>query len=45
MLTDSGKDLANKREQIVIDFLYNLFMEEDAPEWTEYLNNYLENRE
>ena len=41
MLTDSGKEEAKNRHQIVVDFLYHLFAEENAPEWTEYLNNYL----
>lgn len=41
MLTDSGKEESKKRHQIVVDFLYHLFNEENAPEWTEYLNNYL----
>ncbi len=38
MLTDSGKEEAQNRHQIVVDFLYHLFAEENAPEWTEYLN-------
>lgn len=25
----------------IVDFLYHLFNEENAPEWIEYLNNYL----
>ena len=41
MLTDSGKEESKNRHQIVVDFLYHLFNEENAPEWTEYLNNYL----
>ena len=41
MLTESGKKEAQERHQIVVDFLYHLFQEENAPEWTEYLNNYL----
>ena len=41
MLTDSGKEESKNRHQIVVDFLYHLFKEENAPEWTEYLNNYL----
>lgn len=41
MLTDSGKEESKNRHQIVIDFLYHLFNEENAPEWTKYLNNYL----
>ena len=41
MLTDSGKEESKNRHQIVVDFLYHLFNEEIAPEWIEYLNNYL----
>lgn len=41
MLTDSGKKEAESRHQIIVDFLYHLFDEENAPEWTEYLDNYL----
>lgn len=41
MLTDIGKKEAIDRHQIVVDFLYHLFSEEDAPEWTEYLDSYL----
>lgn len=41
MLTDSGKKEAESRHQIIVDFLYHLFEEENAPEWTEYLDNYL----
>lgn len=41
MLTDAGKKEAATRHNIVVDFLYHFFDEVDAPEWTEYLNNYL----
>lgn len=41
MLTDPGKNEAIDRHQIIIDLLYHLFDEEDTPEWTEYLNEYL----
>lgn len=41
MMTESGKIEANKRHQIVVDILYHLFNEENAPEWKEYLDNYL----
>ena len=41
MLTDSGKEESKNRHKIVVEFLYNLFEEENAPEWIEYLNNYL----
>ena len=43
MLTDSGKDEAKERHQIIVDFLYHFFDEEDAPEWTKYLDDYLKN--
>ncbi len=42
MLTESGKEEALKRHQIIVDMLYHLFEEENAPEWAEYLNRYLE---
>lgn len=41
ILTKSGQELANKRRQVIIDFLYNFFEEENEPEWTEYLDNFL----
>lgn len=41
MLTDSGREESKNRHQIIVDFLYHLFAEENAPEWTKYLNNYL----
>ena len=44
MLTESGKREAEIREKIVIDFLYQLFREENAVEWRNYLNRYLDNR-
>ena len=42
MMTNSGKKEAESRHQIVVDMLYHLFEEEDAPEWTEYLDKYLQ---
>lgn len=41
MLTESGKEEAKSRHQIIVDFLYHLFNEENAAEWVEYLNNYI----
>ena len=41
MLTESGKKEAELRHQIVIDFLYHLFDEENVHEWVEYLDNYI----
>lgn len=45
MLTDSGKEESKNRHQILVDFLYHLFSEENAPEWIEYLDNFIETRE
>lgn len=42
MLTASGRELASKRHQIIVDFLKEFFEEEDCPEWIDYLNNYLD---
>lgn len=44
MMTESGKQEAQGRHQIIVDILYHLFEEENAPEWTEYLNEYLEKK-
>ena len=41
MLNESGKKEAKGRQQIVVDILYHLFEEENVPEWTQYLNEYL----
>ncbi len=41
MLTESGYKEALKRHNIVVDFLRNLFEEEEALDWLDYLNNYL----
>ena len=41
MLTNSGKEEAKERHNIIVDFLYHLFNEENAQEWTFYLDNYL----
>jgi len=41
MLTASGKQEATKRHEIVIvEFLRNLFEEENTPNWLEYLDKY-----
>ncbi len=42
MLTESGKKEASIRYQAMIDFLYHYFDEVTAPEWTQYLDDYLE---
>ena len=44
MLTKSGQEEAKSRHQIVVDFLYRMFDEENAPEWKEYLDAYLRKR-
>ena len=41
MLTDSGKKEAIERHNIMVEFLYHFFKEENVPEWTQYLDNYL----
>ena len=41
MLTESGKEEAEERHQIIVDILYHLFDEEDTPDWKECLDNYL----
>ena len=41
MLTESGKKEIEKRHQITVDILYQLFDEENALDWKEYLDNYL----
>lgn len=40
MLTESGKEEAQSRYQIIVDFLYHLFDEENVPEWIDYLDEY-----
>ena len=41
MLTKSGQEEGIKRHEIVVQFLYNLFSEENALEWIDYLTEYL----
>lgn len=41
MLTESGKEEAKLRHQIIVEFLYHFFDEENVPEWRRYLENYL----
>lgn len=41
MMTNSGKEEAKSRHQIVVDILYHFFAEECVPEWTRYLDKYL----
>ena len=42
MLTYSGKKEAIERYNIMIEFLYHFFEEENVPEWIDYLDNYLD---
>jgi uncharacterized protein len=41
MMTESGKKEAINRHNAIISILYQLFDEENAPEWKEYLDDYL----
>ncbi len=41
LLTGSGKEEAIKRHNAMVEFLYHFFEEENVPEWTAYLDNYL----
>lgn len=41
MMTSSGKKEAAQREILTISFIKQLFIEEDATEWIEYLDKYL----
>lgn len=41
MLTKSGKEEAIGRHKFTVNFLYQLFKEDNAPEWIKYLDNYL----
>ncbi len=45
MMTTSGKNEAQDRHQIIVEILRHLFEEENAPEWTNYLNKYLEDQQ
>lgn len=42
MLTDSGRREAVARNEITIEFLRHIFAEENAPQWQEYLDKYLQ---
>ena len=41
MMTQSGKEEAKKRHQIVVDVLYQFFDEENSDDWKIYLDNFL----
>lgn len=43
MLTKSGKEEAEYRHKLNVDFLYHLFDEEDAKDWKEYLDKFIKN--
>ena len=45
MLTTSGEEEIIKRHNLVLDFLYQYFIEEEVPEWIEFLDNFLEKEE
>ncbi len=45
MMTESGRVEASSRHEIVVSVLYHLFEEEDAPEWKEYLDKFLQDLE
>lgn len=45
MLTESGRCEATNRQKIMVDFLYNLFLEENEPKWISYLEEYLKELE
>ena len=40
MLTPMGKKEAKKRHQIMVDFLYNFFEEQELEDWKNYLKDY-----
>lgn len=41
MLTNSGKQEALERHNIMVQILYHFFEENNVPEWTDYLDKYL----
>ena len=41
MMTESGKKESEKRHQIIVDVLYQLFEEEKANDWKRYLDDFL----
>lgn len=44
LLTDAGREEGDKRLRVMQDFLSELFREEDAAEWVEYLEQFLKER-
>lgn len=45
MMTDSGKQEASKRHDIMVAILYHLFDEENVLDWSEYLDKFLKDLE
>ena len=45
MMTETGRAEAEQRKKIMVDFLREMFREEDAPEWNDYLDKYLAKQE
>ena len=41
MLTEPGRAEAKNRQQIMVDFLRHYFREKNAPDWGEFLEEYL----
>jgi len=41
MMTNSGREEGIKRKNLMVDFLRQIFIEENAPEWIEFLDDYL----
>ena len=45
MFTETGKKIAIKRHNMVVQFLQNLFEEENALDWLEYFEKYLQDND
>lgn len=43
MMTDAGREEATNRHDIIVSVLYHLFEEENASEWKEYLDKFIDN--
>lgn len=41
MMTQAGRDEAEKRQQVMVDFLYEFFRENDEEKWIRLLDDYL----
>ena len=44
LMTSAGKAEGQKRSEIMIDFLSEMFREEDAADWQKYLDDFLKNK-